>query len=93
MSNSARRKIVEMHTEIDQLRAENSTLKAELAEAKKDAERYRWLRNPNQDVSLVLDKVVSETPVDEFGGGGYKHYEYRAGEDLDAAIDEAMKGK
>ena len=27
------------------LRTENERLKAELAEAKKDAERYRWLRN------------------------------------------------
>jgi hypothetical protein len=55
-----------------------------------DAERYRWLRNPSQDVSLVLDKVVGETPLSEDGlSGGYKHYEYRSGDDLDAAIDAA----
>lgn len=38
------------------LRAENERLKAELAEAKKDAERYRWIP---VDVSLPPD----ETPV------------------------------
>ena len=36
MSNSARRKIVEMHAEIDQLRAENASLKAELAVAQEE---------------------------------------------------------
>jgi chorismate mutase len=58
----------------------------------KDAERYRWLRNPDQDVSLVLDKVTGEVPADEFGCGGYRTYEYRAGQELDAAIDAAMQG-
>lgn len=47
---------------------------------RKDAERYRWLRNPDQDVCLVLDKMVSSGV-----------YEYRAGEELDAAIDAAME--
>jgi hypothetical protein len=56
----------------------------------RDAERYRWLRNPTTDVALVLDKVAGEVPADELGGGGYRIYEYRAGEDLDSAIDAAM---
>ena len=56
----------------------------------RDAERYRWLRNPRQDVSLVLDKVTGYTPIDKFGAGGYNHYEYRSGEDLDSAIDAAI---
>ena len=55
-----------------------------------DAERYRWLRDPAIDPGLVIDKVVGETPLDEFGCGGYKHYEYRAGEELDDAIDAAI---
>lgn len=59
----------------------------------KDAERYRWLRNPNQDVGLVLDKRVGFVPPDEAfpGVGGYHIYEYRAGEELDAAIDAARQ--
>ncbi|MDA3170292.1 hypothetical protein JR315_28985 [Pseudomonas aeruginosa] len=67
----------------------------ELAErliaAEADAKRYRWLRNPDQDVSLVLDKVSGEVPADEFGCGGYLTYEYRSGDELDAAIDAAME--
>lgn len=59
-------------------------------EVKRDAERYRWLRNPDQDVSLVIDKVTGEIPADEFGCGGYRTYEYRAGDELDSAIDAAM---
>ena len=55
-----------------------------------DAERYRWLRDPAIDPGLVIDKVVGETPLDEFGCGGYKRYEYRAGEELDDAIDAAI---
>jgi hypothetical protein len=58
----------------------------------KDAERYRWLRAPNTNVALVLDKVVGfEAPTEGLGGGGYHRYEYRAGEELDAAIDAAIQ--
>jgi hypothetical protein len=66
-----------------------TTLRAELAKAGEDAERYRWLRNPTTDVALVIDKVTGEVPADECGGGGYRTYEYRAGADLDEAIDRA----
>jgi hypothetical protein len=67
-----------------------SGLIARLRAAEKDQARYLWLRNPDQDVSLVLDKVIGHKPLDEFGGGGYALYEYRAGEELDEAIDAAM---
>ncbi|MFK0939835.1 hypothetical protein ACIUXF_07540 [Pseudomonas aeruginosa] len=60
-------------------------------EIKRNADRYLWLRNPDQDVSLVLDKVSGEVPADEFGCGGYRTYEYRSGDELDAAIDAAME--
>lgn len=70
---------------------EQVALQREVEDLRADAERYRWLRNPDQDVSLVLDKVVGETPIDDLWGGGYKRYEYRCGEDLDAAIDAAMQ--
>lgn len=64
---------------------------ARLRAAEKDAARYRWLRNPAQDVAMVLDKVTGHVPVDSFGAGGYATYEYRAGEELDQAIDTAME--
>lgn len=58
----------------------------------RDAARYRWLRNPHTDVALVLDKCTGYVPVDERvpSVGGYHTYEYRAGEELDAAIDAVM---
>ncbi len=58
-----------------------------------DAERYRWLRDPKNDVALVLDKRTGYVPEDEQipGVGGYHAYEYRAGVELDAAIDAARK--
>lgn len=64
-----------------------------LEKAEKDAERYRWLRSPDTDVSLVMDKRTGWVPPDERveGVGGYHTYEYRAGEELDAAIDAAME--
>lgn len=64
-----------------------------LEKAEKDAERYRWLRNPDTDVSLVIDKRTGWVPPDEHveGVGGYHTYEYRAGEELDTAIDSAME--
>lgn len=71
---------------IRQLLAENDAMR-------EDAERYRWLRDPKQDVSLVLDKRTGYVPADEqiSGVGGYHTYEYRAGAELDAAIDAARK--
>jgi len=58
----------------------------------RDAARYRWLRDPQHDVALVLDKRTGYVPGDESipGVGGYHTYEYRAGEELDAAIDAAI---
>ena len=51
----------------------------------RDAARYRWLRSPTSDVCRVIDKPVP-------GAHGFD-YEYRTGEELDAAIDAAMKGE
>ena len=66
-------------------------LKAENERLRKDAERYQWLRDPKTDIALVIDKVVDEIPSEEGTGyDGLKVYEYRAGEELDAAIDAAM---
>jgi len=63
---------------------------AENEALRKDADRYRWLREPARDVGLVLDKKTGHVPVDDMGFGGYGIYEYRAGEELDGAIDAAM---
>lgn len=71
--------------EIERLRAENERLKAELAEAKKDAERYRWMRDssvgPSQIWELLSDDC--QPPI----------MTLKSMHELDAAIDEAMKGK
>jgi hypothetical protein len=50
----------------------------------KDAERYRWLRDPQTDVALVIDKLSHEK--DAYGGD---IYEYRASDELDSEIDKA----
>lgn len=65
------------------------------SEQARDAERYRWLRNPDRDVALVIDKQTGWVPPDDAvpGVGGYWTYEYRAGEELDAAIDDAMQAR
>jgi predicted transcriptional regulator len=73
-------------TELRRLRAENEALMV-------DAGRYRWLRDPDIDVALVIDKRTEYVEADDSvsGVGGYFIYEYRAGEELDTAIDTAMQ--
>ena len=60
--------------------AERGALRVEVESMRKDAERYRWIRNPDQVVGHVIDKMVSSGV-----------YEYRAGDELDDAIDDAMQ--
>lgn len=72
-------------TSHDELIAAAPTPPEPPADVVRDAERYRWLRNPAQEVGLVLDKRVGESK------SGYGIYEYRAGEELDAAIDAAIE--
>ena len=62
----------------DVLTAENASLKAELAEAKKDAKRYLWIR----DSGLVYLHVGLDD------SGWCPSYDT----DVDDAADEAMKG-
>ena len=72
--------------------AELATLREKAAmvdELRKDAERYRWLRDPSVYVGKVIDKVAGYEFMTEFGIGGYLIYEYRAGSELDEAIDAA----
>lgn len=62
------------------------------ADLVRDAERYRWLRNPDTDAALVLDKKVGWREYDEgTRTGGYAIYEYRCGDDLDEKVDAAIE--
>ena len=74
------------------MQAEIDALRTRLAEVEKDAARYRWMRSAETEVALVIDKVSGFIPPDEQvpGVGGYHTYEYRSGEELDMAIDDAM---
>ena len=67
--------------EVYDLRAENNRLKAELAEAKKDAERYRWLIK-----NAVREKNLGDRYI-EF------HCDFENWNNVTEAIDAAMKGK
>ena len=64
--------------EIEKLKNENESLK-------KDAARYRWLRDESIDPGSVIDKKIGHSYV-----GDYPIYEYRAGQELDDAIDAEM---
>jgi hypothetical protein len=58
----------------------------------KDAARYRWLRDPENDIAFVIDKPVMES-VNPFGDCEVMEYEYRSGQELDEAIDAALAAK
>ena len=64
---------------------EMERLKSELAEAKKDAERYRWLRDSSVGPSQIWELLSDDCnpPI----------MTLKSMHELDAAIDEAMKGK
>lgn len=68
-------------------------LKEQVSALQADADRYRYLRAPDSDVALVIDKRTEWVPSDESipGVGGYWVYEYRAGEELDSAVDAAIR--
>ena len=65
------------------LRAENERLKVELAEARKDAERYRWLCDNSNDTEHIA-RYFEGVPADKFNP------KYKEG--IDKEIDAAMKG-
>ena len=62
------------------LGAEVERLRAELAEAKRDAERYRWLRRPRIGWDVLHQKDEDSRWMD------------LCGQNLDAEIDAAMAG-
>ena len=61
--------------EVEQLRMEVQVLRAELAEAKRDAERYRWLRDCGEPYSILV-VTRAGTPLYD--------------SDLDVAVDAAI---
>ena len=67
---------------VKSIEAENAKLKAELAEAKKDAERYRWLTDDHlgMDTRTRCQRILDQMAVLSYSGACIK-------------IDEAMKGK
>jgi hypothetical protein len=66
-----------------------STLRS-CAQNERDARRYRWLRDPHQQIAKVIDKVSGESPRGLYGEFTGFDYEYRSGEELDAAIDAQL---
>ena len=83
---SLRTRILSTGSEIDQLRAENAELTAQLAAAEKDAERYRWLRSnhPIHDNSPFICR--------NFGATFSQWTDDQADKAIDAAI-AAQKGE
>ncbi len=60
----------------------------EIEALRKDAERYRWLRDDGDGPANAIAAAVAEG--DNEHGGEYVSWLY--GDELDAAIDAAMKG-
>jgi hypothetical protein len=67
---------------LNRLERENADLRANLEEARKDAERYRWLREPQEHVCVEVEAENED---------GYTNTFYSTiREELDAAIDAAI---
>jgi hypothetical protein len=75
------RELAEAKEQLRLCNVDQWTTAAELAEAKKDAERYRWLR----------DNTCKSSLYEHCGIEGYDTEVMISGEVLDAAIDAAMK--
>jgi hypothetical protein len=73
----------EQRTDIDEIFVHARQLERELAEAKKDAERYRWLRDNSYNVQIGVYEMVERD--------GRQQRAWLAGNELDDVIDAAMK--
>lgn len=74
---------------------ERDRLRAEVEALRKDAERYRWLRNTAMETADVAPAVlmVDGECKPAFDDPGYGHISAKSGATLDAAIDAAMAAK
>jgi len=72
---------------IDQLESERDTLRAELAECKRDAERYRWIRGNVPSHSTRWSRWKVEYFYGASGWNDLRHAK------LDAEIDAALAAK
>ena len=85
-------RLCECEKRFARLRAENNRLKAELAEAKKDAERWKYARRKicftgNGDGTCMMHGINLPAAIPGWPDPG------KVAEFCDAAIDAAMKGK
>jgi len=79
--NSARTEIEEMKAELAEARRVREETLAEAAECRKDAARYQWLRS----INCPWPGVFQHEGNDDYGWSAI------AGQDLDAAIDAALR--
>jgi|SRR5690606_21483014 len=77
------------HYRAERLEQSLATLRAEIKRLEKDAERYQWLRKGNNDDIAVVRGLGAM----DYGMSAvaYTYSEEIDGDDLDAAIDEAME--
>ena len=85
-------RLCECEKRFARLRAENNRLKAELAEAKKDAERWKYARRKicftdNGDGTCMMHGINLPAAIPGWPDPG------KVAEFCDAAIDAALKGK
>jgi len=91
IASELRRDELKLIADRDRLAARCTSLEETNEGLERDAARYRWLRDPESKPALVLDKVTGYVPWHEgTDTGGYSTYEYRCGDELDAAIDAAL---
>jgi len=72
--------MLELATDLKGARAEITRLRAELAERKRDAERYRWLRGKLDPADIAILRIRSD-PCDAVDA------------QVDASIDAALAAK
>jgi len=76
-------RIAELETAIIVRDTEIARLETDLELARRDAERYRWLRDSDNEGPISAGNATA------FGEYGFERVEWFYGDELDAAVDEA----